>query len=180
MKNLRKWFNILNSQQEQIIQEQVITINGIINEQQDILSKKIDDYIKEKCEKNKICSKCGSDKVVDKILNRTRSVTDSFQPLLGIRNSHIESYTEDINHCSNCNHEWEKYDHYDDWSIDKDDYFEKFYEAIKERKQYEYIFEKQITPYKEFYAESIYRSFKDICEISLFEYRQIFRSIFDK
>ena len=174
---LRKILNYPNKNQLEIIQDQILKVKKIVQKQEDELYKKNDKIEKEKIINDKICKKCGSDKIVDRILQTSHYVQDSYHPFTGISSGHTESGTKNINHCSDCGNEWEKYSAWDDYDIARESYSRTLIYSIERNKEYKYILELYIEPFKDFYAESFYEAFKD--EISLYKCRQLLKSIFD-
>ncbi len=176
--NILEYFNLLNKGQKKVVQEQIILIAKIIQQEENKLHDQKCEHIRNNELQAERCSNCSSISVITKVINKTRSVTDYFNPLFNIRNSHIESYTERVNHCTNCNNEWEKYNLRADLLREKRTYYEIFQERIKERKKFYCLFEITLYPYQNFYAQSMYGAFKKQCNIPLSEFIKIFKSVF--
>ena len=187
--NIRKKFNILNKEQKQIVYKQSSEVFKVFQTEEKKFNSKLYDEADGKHKKDKICSKCGSDKVVNKVITKTRYEIDGWSPLFGER-GHNESKNEDINKCSSCGNEWEKYLSYDDWTLGERIYYKAFVNKFNNKSDYPATFKIFIEPFKEFYAETIngilkkekerYSWLKKDYKIELSDLRTVFKSVFDE
>jgi hypothetical protein len=179
---MRKFLNIPNQEQRKIIDKQSDSVLEILFKEKVKIQEKNKKEVDEIEKHNKICPKCGKTEIIDKLVPVSVNVTDSFHPFTGISSGHSEIQNYAVNHCVACGHEWEK-DRvcYNDWRIDRRSYAELFKLYLSSEKNTNgdhFWYDLYLEPYKEFYAESVFKVLKNY--VSLSKLREGLKSIYDK
>jgi transcription elongation factor Elf1 len=151
--NLKKYFNILNGAQKTLINKQLDEISKMAENDKDVHNRTEVDI---QNEKDSTCPRCGSKQIVDKIAQviGKGKVSGSFSLGYGSVHGNSKIDTQEINHCSNCGHQWKKYKLNIKWPSDIiTDYLDNLRTHFDGKyTHYEHIYNK-LKPY---YAETIF------------------------
>lgn len=189
--NLRKFFNIPNKEQEQLIQDGIVKLTSIADKIS--IERNNKDY-ESTNRLNSICPNCNSTTVVNKIsrVQGSGNISGSFSLFGGGLYGSGSIDTNEVNHCNSCGNEWKKYkwnitttneliynwlNHINDYYKTNDEWLRKHYkETIQILKDIPaeslYIWFDEHS-----YSSSLYYSTKE--NLSLKIIRKYFKSVYD-